>query len=139
MITGSGRSRCDSNGNPLQYFSLGSPIDREGWWAIVNGIARVRQNLVTKPPPPRSTVSTQYFEGINKEHFYQSVSSVAQLCPTLCDPMNCRMPGFPIHHQLLKLTQTHVYQVGNAIQPSDTLLVPSPLTFNLSQHQSLFQ
>ena len=83
MIAGSGRSPCDSNGNPLQYPSLGSPIDRGGWWAIVHGFTRVRQNLVTKPPPPRSPVSTQYFEDIIKEHFYQSVSSVTQLCPTL--------------------------------------------------------
>ena len=83
MIAGSGRSPCDSNGNPLQYSSLGSPIDRGGWWAIVHEFARVRQNLATKPPPPRSTVSTQHFEDIIKEHFYQSVSSVAQLCPTL--------------------------------------------------------
>ena len=61
MIAGVGRSPCDSNGNPLQYSSLGSPIDRGGWWAIVHEFARVRQNLATKPPPPRSTVSTQYF------------------------------------------------------------------------------
>ena len=66
-------------------------------------------------------------------------SSVAQSCPTLCDPMDCSTPGFPVHHQLLELTQTHVHWVSDAIQPSHPLLSPSPPTFNLSQHQGLFQ
>ena len=66
-------------------------------------------------------------------------SSVAQSCPTLCDPMDCSTPGFPIHHQLLEVTQTHVHLVGDAIQPSHPLLSPSPPTFNLFQHQGLFQ
>ena len=63
-------------------------------------------------------------------------SSVAQLCPTLCNPMDCIMPGFLVHHQLPELTQTHVHQVGDAVQPSHPLLSPSP-AFSLSQHQSL--
>ena len=62
--------------------------------------------------------------------------SVAQSCPTLCEPMDCSMPGFPVHHQLLELTQTHVHRVGDAIQPSHPLLPLSPPTFNLSQHQT---
>ena len=66
-------------------------------------------------------------------------SSVAQSCPTLCDPMDCSMLGFPVCHQLLQLTQTHIHQVGDAIQPSHTLSSPSPLAFNLPQHQCLFQ
>ena len=66
-------------------------------------------------------------------------SSVAQWCLTLCDPMDCSTPGFPVHHQLLELTQTHVRQVGDGIQPSHPLLSPSPPAFNLSQHQGLFQ
>ena len=53
-------------------------------------------------------------------------SSVAQSCPTLCDPMNRSMPGLPVHHQLLEFTQTHVHQVGDAIQPSHPLSSPSP-------------
>ena len=65
-------------------------------------------------------------------------SSVAQSCPTLCDPMDCSTPGLPVHHQLLELTQTHVHQVGDAIQPSHPLSSPS-LTFSLSQHQGIFQ
>ena len=64
-------------------------------------------------------------------------SSVAQSCPTLCDPMDCSTPGFPVHHQLPKLTQTHVHQVGDAIQPSHPLSSPSPPAFSLSQHQGL--
>ena len=66
-------------------------------------------------------------------------SSVAQACLTLCYPMDCSMPGFPVHHQLQELTQTHVHWVSDAIQPSHSLLSPSPPTFNLSQHQGLFQ
>ena len=69
----------------------------------------------------------------------QSVSSVAQSCPTLCDPMNCSTPGLPVHHQLPEVTQTHVHRVSDAILPSHPLSSPSPPTFNLSQHQGLFQ
>ena len=53
--------------------------------------------------------------------------------------MDCSMPGFPVYHQLLELTQIHVHQVGDAIQPSHPLSSPSPPAFNLSQHQGLFQ
>ena len=66
-------------------------------------------------------------------------SSVAQSCPTICDPVDRCMPGFPVHHQLPELTQTHVHRVGDAIQPSQPLSSPSPPTFNLSQHQGLLQ
>ena len=66
-------------------------------------------------------------------------SSTAQSCPTLCDPMNCSMPGFPVHHQLLELAQTHVHRVGDAIQPSHPLSFPSLHAFNLSQDQDLFK
>ena len=65
-------------------------------------------------------------------------SSVAQSRPTLCDPMNCSTPGIPVHHQLPEFTQTHVYRVSDAIQPSHPLSSPSPAP-NPSQHQSLFQ
>ena len=66
-------------------------------------------------------------------------SSVAQSCPTLCDPMNCSTPGLPVHHQLPEFTQTHVHRVSDAIQPSHPLSAPSPPARNPSQHQSLFQ
>ena len=64
-------------------------------------------------------------------------SSVAQLCPTLCDPMDCSTSDFPVHHQLSELTQTHDHQVSDAIQSSHPLLSPFPPAFNLSQHQGL--
>ena len=67
------------------------------------------------------------------------LSSAAQSCPTLCNPMNHGMPGLPVHHQLLEFTQTHVPQVGDAIQPSHPLSSPSPPAFNPSEHQGLFQ
>ena len=66
-------------------------------------------------------------------------SPVAQSCPTLCDPMNCSTPDFPVHHHLLELIQTHVHRVGEAIQPSHPMWSPSPPAFNLSQHQGLFK
>ena len=66
-------------------------------------------------------------------------SSVAQSCPTICDPRNCSTPGLPVHHQLLEFTQTHIHWVTDAIQPSHPLSSPSPPAFNLSQNQGLFQ
>ena len=66
-------------------------------------------------------------------------NSVAQSCPTLCDPMDRNMPGLPVHHQLLEFTQIHVHWVSDAIQPSHPLSSPSPPAFNLCQHQGLFQ
>ena len=75
---------------------------------------------------------------IHAQHHNHHFSSV-QLCPTLCNPMNLSMPGLPVHHQLPEFTQTHVYRVGDAIQPShpvSSLSLPSP---NPSQHQSLLQ
>ena len=66
-------------------------------------------------------------------------SSVAQSCPTLCDPMKRSMPGLPVHQQLREFTQTHVHRVSDAIQPSHPLSSPSPPALNLSQHQDLFK
>ena len=66
-------------------------------------------------------------------------SSVAQSCPTLCNPMNRSTPGLPVHHQLPEFTQTHAHQIGDAIQPSHPLSSPSPPAPSPSQHQGLFQ
>ena len=73
--------------------------------------------------------------------FIMSFSSVhfAQSCLTVCDPTNFSTPGFLVHHKLPELAQTHIHQVSDAIQPSHPLSSPSPPTFNLSQHQGLFQ
>ena len=81
------------------------------------------------------------WNSITSTRFVRSVqfSSLAQSCPTLCYPMNCSMPGLPVHHQLMEFTQTHVHRVSNAIQPSHPLSSPSPPAPNPSQHQSLFQ
>ena len=72
-------------------------------------------------------------------YFLFQFSSVAQSFLTLHDPMDCSMPGVPVHHQLLEFIQIHVHWVGDAIQSSHPLSSPSPPAFNLSQHQGLFQ
>ena len=73
-------------------------------------------------------------------HICFQFSSVSQSCSTLCDPMDCSMPGFHLHHQLPELAQTHVHhRIGDAIKPFYPLSSPSPPAFNLSQHQCLFQ
>ena len=84
----------------------------------------------------RAQATTVYFRIF--EHSVQ-FSSVAQSCPTLCDPMNRSTPGLPVHHHLPEFTQTRVHQVCDAIQPSHPLSSPSPPAPNPSQHQSLFQ
>ena len=79
--------------------------------------------IFSKPLPPISSVQ---------------FSSASQSCPTLCDPIDCITPGFPVHCQHPKPTQTHVHHVSDAMQPSHPLSSPSPPTFNLSQHQGFF-
>ena len=64
-------------------------------------------------------------------------SSAAQLCPTICEPMDHSTTGLPVHHQLPEFTQTHIHLVGDAIQPSHPLSSPSPPALNLSQYQGL--
>ena len=95
-------------------------------------------------PASRSFSMSQFFtsggQSILKLRFSSvHVSSVAQSCPTLCDPMNRSTPGLPVHHQLPEFTQTHVHRGGDAIQPSHPLSSPSPPVPNPSQHQGLFQ
>ena len=75
-----------------------------------------------------------------KLHFRSDqIRSVAQSCPTLCDPMNRSTSGLPVHHQLPEFTETHVHRVSDAIRPSHPLSAPSPPDPDPSQHQSLFQ
>ena len=111
-IPGLGRSPGEGNGNPLQYSCLENSMDRKASWATVCGIAKLLSD---------------------------QIRSVAQSCPTLCDPMNRSTPGLPVHHQLPEFTQTHVHRVSDAIQPSHPLSSPSPPAPNPSQHQGLFQ
>ena len=110
------------NGNPLQHSCLAHPMDRGAWQATVHGVTRVRHDLATKPPPPAdvgnliSSSSAFSRSCLNIWKFSvhvllkpQSVSSVAQSCPTLCDPMNHSTPGLPVHHLLPEFTQTHIH------------------------------
>ena len=76
---------------------------------------------------------------VEQSHESDQIRSVAQSCPTLCDPMNRSTPGLPVRHKLLEFTQTHAHRVSDAIQPSHPLSSPSPPAPNPSQHQSLFQ
>ena len=93
------------------------------------------------PLPSISLVYRLYLNYLNLNQYLSSVqfNSVAQSCPTLCNPMNRSTPGLPVHYQLPEFTQTQVHQVGDAIQPSHPLSSPSPPAPNPSQHQSLFQ
>ena len=85
---------------------------------------------------PTSTVYSVLFLLIcSSSYFSVQFSSVTQSCTTLWDLMDCNTAGFPVHHQLPELTQTHVHWVSDAIQPSHPLSSPSPPAFNLSQHQ----
>ena len=70
---------------------------------------------------------------------FSQFRSVTQSYPTLCNPMNCSIPGLPVHHQLPEFTQTHVHWVSDTIQPSHSLPSPSPPALNLSQHQGLLK
>ena len=89
--------------------------------------------------PGKITAATKLKDTFSLENSYNKSSSVAQSCPTLCNPMNHSTPGLPVHHQLPEFTQTHVHWVGDAIQPSHPLSSSSPPAFNLSQHQGLLQ
>ena len=112
----------------LKYLWLFIPLKRNSFFVVLS--------TPSYPPLDSSVCSPLSSSWLLK---ITTISSVAQSCPTLCDPMNRSMPGLSVHHQLPELAQTHVHRVGDAIQPSHPLLAPSPPTFNLSQHQGLFQ
>ena len=108
--------------------------DREAWHVVIHWVAKSQ----TLNNNGSETWEVYENTSLNLVIRGQSVSSVAQLCLTLCDPMNRSTPCLPVHHQLLEFTQTHVHRVGDAIQPSHPLSSPSPLAPNPSQHQGLF-
>ena len=89
--------------------------------------------------PTNLSSSLLFFKDTSLLHHQEFYLKSVQSCLTLCDPMNCSMPGLPVHHQLPEFTQTHVDWIGDTIQPSHPLSPPSPPIFNLSQHQGLFQ
>ena len=107
------------------YFTRGSTWHKDQIW-----VSRIAGRGVTL----RATMSSHMHSQFSSVQF----SSVAQLHPTLCEPMNLSMTSLPVHHQLPEFTQTHVHRIGNAIQPSHPLPSPSPPAFNLSQHQGVF-
>ena len=137
-----GKSPGEGNDNPLQYSCLGSLMDRGAWRVGVHRVAELdtAYRLNNKAEPITSCLfSSRLFEKECVNHIKYQIRSVAQSCPTLCDPMNLSMPGLPVHHQLPEFTQTHIHRVSDAIQPSHPQSSPSPLAPNPSQHQSLFQ
>ena len=113
----------------MNLSKLQEKVARETWCALVSEVTK-SQTWLCKWTTVAITVSTSDLV---------QFSSVAQLCPTLCNPVNHSTPGFPVHHQLSESTQNHVRWVDGAIQPSHPLLSPSLPGFNLSQHQGLFQ
>ena len=93
----------------------------------------------TKLGPTVDSLRNCHTDWSQKEKNKYLISSVAQSCPTLCDPMDCSTPGLPVHHRLLEPTQTHVHCISDVIQPSHPLSSPSPPALNLSQHEGLFK
>ena len=112
-----------------KWSRLTSPVIRH--MDITNLLIQCSENSVSFHCP-KWTTSCKSWEDIQ-------FSSVAQSCPTLCDPVNRSTPGLPVHHQLPEFTQTHVHRVDDAIQPSHPLSSLSPPAPNPSQHQGLFQ
>ena len=108
-------------------------MDREAWCAMIYGVAQSWTRL--KRLSSSSSNSMAYISSSLSVQFI----SVTQSCPTPCNPMNCSMPGLPVHHQIPEFTQTCVHRVGDAIQPSHPLLSPSPPAPNPFQHQGFFK
>ena len=100
LIPWLGRSSGEGSGNPLQYSCLENPMDRGAWQATVHSVAKSWTQF-----------SNRMFQFGSIPYLFLSVqfSSVAQSCPTLCNPMNCSTPGLLVHHQLPEVTQTHVH------------------------------
>jgi len=159
LIPGSGRSPGGGRDNQFQYSCLKNSMDREAWQATVNGVTKRWTRLKwlsmhACPPPgdlPNPEIKTvSLMSPALAGRFWASdspgkpktlcfsFSSVAQSCLTLCNPMDCSTPGFPVHNQLLEFAQPCAHWAGDATQPSNPLSSPSPPAFNLSQHQGLF-
>ena len=123
---------CPTLGDPMDCSMPGLPVHHQLLEFTQTHIHWVGDAIqpshpLSSPSPPAINLSQHQF------------SSVTQLCLTLCDPMDCSMPGLPVHHQLPEFTQAHVHWVTDAIQPSHPLSSPCPPAFSLSQHQGLFQ
>ena len=116
----------------LYFIRLSSHITRE-----IRSVYNFLRPTI-KTPPSLHCPSLSHCIQIHVHHSHQ-FSSVTQSCLIFCSPMDCSMPGFPVHHRLLEPTQTHAHPVGDAIQPAYSLSSSSPPAFSLSQYQSLFQ
>ena len=126
------------------------PMNIQSWFplGLTGWISLQSKDSQESSPAPQfkrinsSALSFLYSSTLTSIYDYwknHQIRSVAQSCPTLCDPMNRSTPGLPVHHQLPEFAQTYVHRVSDAIQPSYPLSSPSPLAPNPSQHQSLFQ
>ena len=107
------------------------PVDKYEYWSTIHSISDNSEKLFWKGRGGRWDLNMGFCS--------VQLSSVAQSCPTLCDPVNRNTPGLPVQHQLPEFTQTHIHLVSDAIQPSYPLSSPSPPAHNPCQHQSLFQ
>ena len=101
------------------------------------GILRVPKGIPAHRPSTVTQCFLKFTHSSLLELKYWICCSVAKSCLTVFDPMDCRMPGFPVHHHIPKFSQIHIHWVCDAIQPPHPLSSPSP-AFNLSQHQGLF-
>ena len=122
--------------------SMGSQRVRHDWMTELNWTAAVAfGEAELKNTLKRSYTKMKWYLLWDFSAFANQFSSVIQLCPTLCDPIDCSTTGLPDpdHHQFPEFTQTHVHWVSDAIQPPHPLSSPSPPAFNLSQHQGLFK
>ena len=128
--------RASALGRPRGMGWRGRREGGSGWGTHVNPWL-VIVNVWQKPLQYCKLISLQLIK-INEKKKEYSVQ-FTQLCPILCDSMDCSTPGFPVHHQLLKLPEAHVHRISDDIQPPHPLLSPSPAAFNPSQHQGLFQ
>ena len=139
--TGDGCSPCSSSMSLLKENVVSAPLSL----LTLTSPSRLSSRLVSpqrnfsESTPSHSQVFLLSQMKCRETSSQIQFSSVTQSCLTLCDPMDCSTPGFPVHHQLLELAQTHVHRVGDAIQPSHPLSSPCPPAFNLSQHLGLFE
>ena len=141
LIPGLGRSPGGGHGSPIQYSCLGISHGAEEPGGLQSmRLQRVGHNLATKQQHNAISLILSHIYLYNMRmsnlffpfllfllvYQFSQFSSVAQSCPTLCDPINHSTPGLPVHRQLPEFTQTHVHRVSDAIQPSHPL--SSPLT-----------
>ena len=133
-VIGEGRSVMSDSLWPRGLYSpWNSPGQNTEWVALPFS----RGSSQPRDPNPGLLHCRQILYQLSHEGSPRTDSSVAELCLTICDPMDWSTPSFPVHQQLPELAQTHIHWVGDAIQPFHPLLSPSPPAFNLSQYQGL--